>query len=517
MNSERIILTFDFGTQSTRCMLVTSEGRIIGIQKEKYQEPYYSKQLGYCEQSFKVYWDYACLASKRLKEMYPDEFMKAEGVTVTTFRDTFAPTDEKGNPLRDFIIWLDSRKAKDLKPLPLKQRFLFNVVGLGYALECQRRICRQTWIKQNEPEIWAKSKKYASISAIINAKLTGNLVDSIGSPIGHVPFDCKNRRWMSPKDLQWPIYNLESDKLVPLVRQGSVIGFITKEASLETGIKEGLPLIATGADKECETLGSGVMDDHSASLSFGTSVTIQYSTKRYIEPDPMLPSYTAINPELYNPEIQIFRGCWMISWFIQNFARKEQMEAEEKGISTEELLDEHLKDVPLGSSGLILLPDWNPPLKRPEARGTIIGFVPDHNKFFLYRAIIEGIGYTLYGAYKKLEKRTKHHTEYFVISGGGSQSDEICQMMADIIGIQIKRTKNSEGSGIGSSLSGFVGLGVFKTYEEGIEKMVAYKDTFKPNQDNHTKYMEIYEKVYRHVYPNIRHAYKNYLKLEKGE
>ena len=514
---DKIILTFDFGTQSVRCMLVNEKGRILSLKQKKYVEPYYSLKLGYCEQSFDVYWSYACEASKALKEENPELFDKAIGVTVTTFRDTYTPTDENGKPLRDFIVWLDSRRAKCEKPLPLKQRLVFGLVGMGYALECQREICRQSWIKENEPEIWAKAKKYGSISAVINARLTGVYVDSIASTIGHVPFDYKNKHWMDEKDLQWPIYNLEKDKLVKLVPSGSIVGYITKEASLETGIKEGLPLIATGSDKGCETLGSGVINDFSGSLSFGTSVTIQYSTHRYVEPDPLLPPYPAVDMSLYNPEIQIYRGCWMISWFIQNFGRKEQMEAESRGISTEEVLDEHLKDVPLGSSGLLLLPHWNPPLKQPEARGTIMGFVPDHNKFYLYRSIIEGIGYTLYTAFKNLEKRSGHHTRYMVISGGGSKSDEICQIISDIMGLELKRTLETEASGIGSAISGFVGLGIYKNYQEAVDKMVSYSSTFEPNPQNHLRYMEIYDKVYKRIYPEIRPVYRNYLKISKGE
>lgn len=517
MDENKLIITYDFGTQSARCMIVDQKGNILAIDKEKYKEPYYSLKMGYCEQSFDVYWEYACKASQALKENNKELFDKAIGVTVTTFRDTYTCTDENGKPIRDFILWLDSRKAKCEKPMPFKQKLIFGLVGMNYPLQCQRQMCRQTWIKENEPEIWEKTKKFGSISAVINAKLTGNYSDSTASTIGHIPFDYINKCWMGPKGLTFPIYNLETDKLTNLVNPLDIVGYITEEASKETGLKKGLPLIATGSDKGCETLGSGVMNDYSGSLSFGTSVTIQYSLDKYVEPSAFLPAYPAVNPKLFNPEIQIYRGCWMISWFIQNFARREQIEAEEKGVATEVILNEYIKEVPLGCNGLILLPHWNPPLKLPEARGTIMGFIPDHNKYYLYRAIIEGMGYTLYDAYLQLEKRTKHHTKYFVISGGGSNSDEICQIVCDILGIELKRTKETEASGIGSSICGFVGLNVYKNFEEAVKNMVSYNKTFTPDKENHEKYLQIFNKVYKRIYPQIRPVYKNYLKIDLEE
>lgn len=514
MDKNPLVLTFDFGTQSVRAMLVDKKGKILSIKKEKYEEPYYSKEMGYCEQSFETYWSYACKASKLLKEEMKDLWDNIICVTVTTFRDTFTCTDEKGKPIRDFIVWLDQRKARCDKPLPFLQRMIFNLVGMGYALECQRKICRPYWIKENEPEIWDQTKKFGSISAIINARMTDVYKDSSASAIGHVPFDNKNKMWMKKGNLQFPIFDLDEDKLTDLVDPTQIVGYITKEAAEETGIKEGLPLIASGSDKGCETLGSGVMNNYSASLSFGTSATIQFSTEKYVEPSNFLPAYPAVNPKLYNPELQIFRGCWMISWYIDNFAQDDKKTAKECGICTEDQLNKHLKDVPIGSGGLILLPYWNAPLKLPEARGTIIGFMPYHNKYYLYRAIIEGMGYTLYAGFVDLEKRSKHHTEYLVISGGGSNSSEICQIMADIFGLPVKKTAETEASGIGSSICGFVGLNVYKDFDDAVKNMVSYVETYEPINENHEKYMEIYRKIFKKIYPNLKNIYKKYLTLE---
>ena len=291
---DKIIIVFDFGTQSTRCMLINSKGEILAQEKEKYEPAYYTTKLGYAEQSFDNYYGYACKASLKVKEKNKELWDKAIAVTSTTFRDTFTTTDKDGKPTRDFILWLDTRRADAKKPLPFLQRTLFKLVGMEYNIKSQRGLCRQTWIEENEEELWNKSEKFASIQAIINARMTGNFVESEASCIGHVPHDYKKGGWMKKNELTYPIFGLNPEKLVPLKETLSTIGYITKECSLETGIKEGLPLIATAADKACELVGAGIKDDEAVELAFGTSVSIEYLCNKYIEPAPFFPAYPSL-------------------------------------------------------------------------------------------------------------------------------------------------------------------------------------------------------------------------------
>lgn len=94
----------------------------------------------------------------------------------------------------------------------------------------------------------------------------------------------------------------------------------------------------------------------------------------------------------------------MISWFKSEFAQKEVLEAKKKGISPEMLLNQELKSIPPGSNGLLLQPYWGAELKRPEARGAMIGFSSVHTRHHIYRAIIEGIGYALLDRMYMIEK-----------------------------------------------------------------------------------------------------------------
>lgn len=112
--------------------------------------------------------------------------------------------------------------------------------------------------------------------------MTGELKDSVANMIGHVPFDYKNRRWMKPGALTRCVCNVPSEKLCELVPSGEVIGKITKDASEKTGIPMGLPLIATGSDKGCETIGMSVVKSNRAAISFGTTSTLQMAVKNIL-------------------------------------------------------------------------------------------------------------------------------------------------------------------------------------------------------------------------------------------
>lgn len=509
-----LVLAFDCGTQSTRAILFDKKGNIIGKKKIEFT-PYYSLKPGWAEQRADIYYEKMCEASLALKADFPDAWKNIVAVSATTIRDTCVCLDVNGKPLRDVIVWLDQRTVDCYRQVPKVKRAIFGLIGMTEAVSVQAGQGKSNWISTYEPEIWAKTDKYVMLSAYINLKLSGVLVDSIASMIGHIPFDYKNKKWMAPNDIKIDLFRMSDKQKCNLVNPGEVLGKITAISSKETGIPEGIPIIASGSDKGCETLGTGCIGDGIASLSFGTTATIQMTTDKYIEPQPFMPAYPAVLPTAYNDEVQIYRGFWMITWFKDQFAAKEVEQAKLLNTSPERLLDERLKDIPAGSDGLILQPYWSPTLMQPEAKGAIIGFSDMHTRAHLYRAIIEGIGYGLVGGLKIMEKRLKYNITKLTVSGGGSSSDAVCQIIADMFGIPVYRVQTYETSGLGAAITAFVGIGEFKSFNEAISGMVHYGDKFEPNMEDHKTYKEIYEKVYKNIYKQLKPMYNNIKEILK--
>ena len=193
------------------------------------------------------------------------------------------------------------------------------------------------WIQQNQPEIWAQTYKFIQISGYLIYRLTGVLADSIAAQIGHLPLNYKKKKWMSKWNIKYAVFNVPAEKFPALAMPGEVLGHITQQASQDSGLPAGLRLIAAGSDKGCEGLGSGCIDGSTASLSFGTTCTVQLTTEKYVEPQRFLPAYPAVLPGKYNPEIQIYRGFWMVTWFKEQFARMETEAAEEFAGTAEQM------------------------------------------------------------------------------------------------------------------------------------------------------------------------------------
>jgi sugar (pentulose or hexulose) kinase len=257
----------------------------------------------------------------------------------------------------------------------------------------------------------------------------------------------------------------------------------------------------------------GVLNDQTASLSFGTTATIQTTSKKYLEPIRFMPSYPAVIPGFFNPEVEIFRGFWMINWFKNEFACKEIQEAEERGIATEEVLNEMLCQSPPGAMGLMVQPYWSPGLSQPSAKGAMIGFGDVHKKPHIYRAVIEGLVYALKEGKERIEKVSKAKITRLAVSGGASQSDEICQITADIFNLSVVRGKTSETSGLGAAMLTAVGTGNFNSVEEAVNEMVQYKNEFHPNKRHVEIYDQLYKKVYKKMYKKLEPFYHEIRKI----
>ena len=187
------------------------------------------------------------------------------------------------------------------------------------------------------------------MSAYLNYMLTGNIVESLGCNFGYLPINRRTNRWADKNDLIRLVFPIEQNKLPDLVVQGEILGRISQKASGVTAIPQGLPLVASAGDKQCEVMGAGCVSSDMACLSFGTLAGINTVTDKYIELKTNFIPYPAAMPGYHSPEMSVVRGFWMVSWFKEQFGLKEQLAAMEKNVSVERLLDEMIADIPPGS------------------------------------------------------------------------------------------------------------------------------------------------------------------------
>ena len=236
MKNNPLVLTLDFGTQSVRTALINKSGEIVYLSKKAYEPVSFALKTGYAEQFADFYWDNLVECLKKLSKECVENFDDIVGMTVTTFRDSAVLLDENNKPLRPVILWMDQRLAEAKEKLPAFHRFLFKLVGMKDTVDMNRTRTMAHWIKENEPEIWAKTKKYVNISTYINYRLTGELADSPGGLTGHYPLYYKKSEWYKEGAMKGRIFGIPQRMLPRVVKPGEVIGRLSDEIAKECGL-----------------------------------------------------------------------------------------------------------------------------------------------------------------------------------------------------------------------------------------------------------------------------------------
>jgi sugar (pentulose or hexulose) kinase len=321
--------------------------------------------------------------------------------------------------------------------------------------------------------------------------------------VGLFPIDLKGLRW-HPWKVVYKIFGVERDKLPPLVSPTEIAGTISEDGAREFGIPQGLPVIIGAGDKQSELLGAGVIGDDVAEISYGTAAVIELLSSKFVE-HPKMDFFTwgAAIPNHWALEGFVGRGYWMVSWFKREFAKYEEEEAEKLGIEPEDLLNRKMGEIPPGSMGLILQPYWHPRENDPSSKGAIIGFSGEHTRTHIYRAIVEGIAYELRRLKEIMEKRSGSRIRELRAGGGGSKSDEIMQITADILNLPTCRMHTSNLSALGAAIDAAVALKIYDSFSEAVDSMVRVKETFTPHEENAKVYDRLFNEVYKKVYPTL--------------
>jgi sugar (pentulose or hexulose) kinase len=237
-------------------------------------------------------------------------------------------------------------------------------------------------------------------------------------------------------------------------------------------------------------------------------VTVQTTTEEYLP----LYKYGTVFPAAikgkYNPELGITRGFWLISWFVDEFAELERQESKERAISIEKLLNEKLSAVPPGSEGLLMQPYWMSDVRHPGASGTLIGLKDVHTRIHIYRALVEGLGYSIKEGIRSIEKKTHQKVERIALSGGGAQSEILCQMLANIFNRPVYVVQSHETTGLGAALLGYLHLGIYSTVEEGVQEMVHVTHVYEPQKEDVVIYEKLYESIYQLTYQRLKPVYR---------
>ena len=507
--SGELLLAVDVGTQSVRALLFDAAGTLVARAKVPI-EPYNAPHPGWAENDPELYWGAvgeACRAVLASPDARRDAIV---GLALTTQRSTVVVVDRDGRPLRPAIVWLDQRRTLGLPRIGGLQGLAFRALGVADTVAAFQADCEANWLAAHEPATWAQAGKYLLLSGFLAHRLVGRFVDADAAQVGYVPFDFRRRRWAAAGDWRWQAMPVERDMLPDLVPTGEPLGELTAPAAAHLGLRAGLPVIAAGADKACEVLGSGCLAPHVGALSFGTTATINTTHRRYVEAIRYVPPYPAAVPDAYTLEIQVYRGFWLVEWFRREFGAAEEAAARARGVDPVDVLDELLGETPPGAMGLVLQPTFSPGVRipGPEAKGAAIGFGDVHTRAHLYRAVVEGLAFALREGGERMQRRTKVPITELRVAGGGARSDRVVQIAADVFGLPVGRPHTFETSGLGAAIDAAVGLGIHPSFDAAVGAMTRVVETRDPEPAAARLYDELYRRVYRRMYERLQPLYE---------
>ena len=395
--------------------------------------------------------------------------LAVDALAIDTQCETLILTDEDGNPVRKAIVWLDNRATKEAEEIEkhFGRKKVYEVTGQP-EITATWPACKLLWVKKNEPEVWAKTKKIFLLEDYLLYKLTGKFATEKTLQSSTIYFDINNSTWW---DEMLSFIGVQPSMLPTLYDSGVYIGDYK-------GIK-----IVTGAmDQVSGAIGAGVIKKGIVSEMTGTTMVI-------FSPCDTVPEYkeNSIIPCHYNYD---GKYC-LLSWSsTASMALKWFKNALCEDFSFQEL-DELAKDIAPGADGLTFLPylcGSTMPKYNPNARGSFTGLTTEHTRGHFVRAIMEAISCTLR---ENLEYLNLNVNEIRAM-GGGANSPLWCQMKADMTGKTLQTLKNKETACLGGAILAGVGTGAFQSVEEAA-KMISIKDSFSPKGTDYSSAYQNYK------------------------
>lgn len=493
-----LVISVDCSTSASKAIVWDKEGQPLAEGRAPFS--LLNPQPTWWEQRAEDWWEAtACAIREATCGVDPS---RLAALCMTHQRETFVPVDEKGNPLRNAIVWLDERSWEEVKDIDsIYGAEKFHKVS-GKPLSTTPSIPKILWLRKHEPAIFERTYKYLDAHAYLVFKMTGQFKTGWGcaDPMG--VFDMTGHRWA--EDLISAL-GLRVEQFPEAFPPGAVMGTVTEDAAGKCGLPAGLPVVAALGDGQAAGLGANITSPGQAYLNLGTAVVSGAFSEKYAA-DPAFRTLYGGVPNSYLLETDLRGGTFTISWFLEKFGGFSPEDLK-LNLSAEEIFEAAARKVPPGSLGLMLVPYWNSvmnPYWDSAASGIVIGWRGTHGRPHLYRAILEGIAFEQRLATSGLEEATGLTIESFVAMGGGSKSQLWCQIVADITGKPLTLSGSPEATCLGAAILAATAAGFYKDVREAASAMVRLGETYHPDEERQKFYDKLYGEVYRHIFPALR-------------
>ena len=476
----------DLGTSGVKLLLVAADGKILAENTQGYPVSY--PHPGWSEQAPE---DWFSAVLKGLKELLNGQDKAAvRGISFGGQMHGLVALDKDDYVIRPAILWNDGRTEKQMAYLNEvigKEKLSAYTGNIAFAGFTAPKIL---WIKENEPENFARIHKIMLPKDYLAYRLSGAFCTDFSDASGMLLLDVKNRRWSPEME---NVTTMSEDKLPALHESYEAVGTLKAEIADMVGLND-VKVIAGAGDNAAAAVGTGVVGEGGCNISLGTSGTLFVSSGTYHED-----KVNALHSFCHADGGWHLMGCILSaascnSWWVNGILQSDDYKKEEAGLEEK-----------MGKNDVFFLPylmGERSPHNDVTARGAFIGMRPDTTRGEMTLAMLEGVAFALRDCLEAAKKngakipRTK-------LCGGGAKSKLWRQIIANVMNMPVDIPQTEQGPSYGAAMLAMVGCGEYKTVQEAASAIVRVKETVLPVPE----IAAAYEQKYRHFtkfYPALK-------------
>ncbi len=473
----------DLGTSAVKLLLMGADGKIHKIVSKEY--PLYFPNPGWSEQNPE---DWYTQTIAGLKELLSEcDKSQVAGISFGGQMHGLVILDKDDNVIRPALLWNDGRTFEECD-------YLNDVIGKDKLSEYTANISftgftapKILWVKNKEPENFAKIAKIMLPKDYLAYKLTGVHCTDVSDASGMLIFDVKNRCW-SKEMIE--ICGITEDMLAKVYESYEVVGSVLPEVAAELGLGNDVKVAAGAGDTAAAAGGSGTVGDGKCNISLGSSGNIFISSKNF-----GVDKFNALHSFAHADGNYHLMGCMLSAascnkWWMEDIIGTTDFAAEQAAI--DKLGENHVYFLPY-------LMGERSPHNNPNARGTFIGMTMDSTRTDMTQAVLEGVAFALRDSLE-VARSLGINLERTKICGGGAKSPLWKKIIANVMNLKVDVIESEEGPGYGGAILAAVACGEYASVETAADALVKIVDTVEPEADLVAKYEERYQQ-FKEIYP----------------
>lgn len=481
----------DLGTSAVKLLLMEADGTIKNIVSKEY--PLSFPNPGWSEQSPEDWWNAVTTGIKELTDGF--DAAQVAGISFGGQMHGLVILDKDDNVIRPAILWNDGRTTKETN-------YLNDVIGKDKLSQYTANIAfagftapKILWVKENEPENFAKIEKIMLPKDYIAYKMTGVHSCDYSDASGMLLMDVKNKCWS--KEMM-EICSVKEEQLPKLFESYEITGTLTEGAAAELGLTTSCKIAAGAGDNAAAAVGTGTVGDGGCNISLGTSGTIFISSKEF-----GVDKFNALHSFAHADGNYHLMGCMLSAascnkWWMDEIIGTKDYPSEQKPITDDKLGENNVYYLPY-------LMGERSPHNNPDARALFIGMSMDSTRADMTQAVLEGVAFAIRDSFE-VAKDLGIKIEETKICGGGAKSPLWRKIIANVLNIKVNIIESEEGPGLGGAMLAAVACGEYSSVEEAAAKIVKVIDTVEPDAALAAKYDEKYAK-FKEIYPTVKALY----------